>query len=371
MTRIFFVAGESSGDIHGANLIRALKEQAPAVDCAGLGGKHMASAGMALRFDLAGEAIMGFTEVVRKFPQIRRLFHETLAYLKTSPPDCLVLIDYPGFNLRLAREAKRLGIPIVYYISPQVWAWKKKRIFTIAKLVRKMLVILPFEESLYRTLGLDCTFVGHPLLDHIARTPIEGQFKEGLVIGLMPGSREQEISRLMPLMTAVAQGIAQTHPEARFVTPCVDPAREAQVRALAGDLPLETVIGNTYELLDGARFCLVASGTATVETALFQVPMIILYQISPVSYSLARLLVDVEHIGMVNILAGKRIVPEYVQRVPVDEVVTKSLELIEDTPARAKMLTDLAAVKESLGGPGASRRAATEVLQVAQGAAHG
>lgn len=372
MTRIFFCAGESSGDIHGANLIRALRRADPTVECEGLGGRRMAEAGMELRYDLAGRAIMGFTEVVKSLAFIRRLFHETVARMRESRPDLLVVIDYPGFNIRLAKAAKRLGIPVVYYVSPQVWAWKKGRVHTLAGLVDKMLVILPFEEKLYRDIGAPCAFVGHPLLDHLADAPRAEEYRGPWIIGLMPGSREQEIARLLAPMLEVARGIRAAHPEARFAVPCVDAAREAQIRAIAGDFPLETVVGKTYELLGRARFCLVASGTATLETALFGVPLVIMYRISELSYRIARRLVHVEHIGLVNILAGRGIVPEFIQHdVQPERILPVALRLIEDTPERARMLEDLAEVRARLGGPGASERAAAEILEVAGRRDHG
>ena len=365
MKRVFFVAGESSGDIHGAHLIRALRELDPEVRCEGLGGQHMAAAGMELHYDLAGHAIMGFTEVIKSLGLIRRLFRDTVTRLQAAPPDALVLIDYPGFNLRLAREARARNIPVIYYISPQVWAWKRGRIKTIAERVRKMLVILPFEKALYDEAGVDCTYVGHPLLDHIPTVHVNGTLRDRLVIGILPGSRQQEIQRLLPAMLEIARGIRQRHPEALFVAPCVDTDREAQIRAMADGFPLETLVGKTYEVLDAARFCLVASGTATVEAALFGVPFVILYKVSAVTYWIARAVVRVEHIGMVNILAGKRVVPEFVQhQAAPEQVLPVALELLDDTPARQRMLDELAKVRENLGSGGASRHAAQEILTV-------
>jgi len=370
--RVFFVAGESSGDLHGANLIRALRQVDPAIECEGLGGRRMAEAGMTLRHDLAGEAVMGFSEVLRAFAGIRRIFLETVAHLERTRPGAVVLIDYPGFNIRLGRKAKALGVPVIYYISPQVWAWRKKRIHTIAEIVDKMLVILPFEEKLYRDMGVDCTYVGHPLLDHIASIQTAGHYGDGLLIGLLPGSREQEIVRLLGAMLETARGIREAHPDARFVTPCVDEIRERQVRTIAGEFPLETVVGKTYELLNGARFCLVASGTATLETALFGVPMIILYKVSPLNYWIARHVVHVDHIGMVNILAGRSIVPEFIQHdARPEKILPRALGLIDDTPAREQMLRDLAEVRAKLGTLGASARAASHVLAALKGKPHG
>lgn len=370
--RIFFVAGESSGDMHGAHVIEALRELQPSVECEGLGGARMAEAGMTLRFDLAGMAIMGFVEVVKKLGFMRNLLNETAAHINASQPDCLVLIDYPGFNIRLAERIREANIPIVYYISPQVWAWKPGRIHQLARLVRKMLVILPFEEPLYREVDVDCKYVGHPLMDHIETLELENQYPDAMVIGLMPGSREQEIGRILPVMIETARGIRDRYPEARFVAPCVDADREVQIRDAAGDFPLETKVGGQYDVLHVARFCLVASGTATVETAIFGVPMVVMYKVAPATYWLARLLVRVDHIGMVNILADKRIVPEYVQsEADAARVMPKALELIEDGPARDQMLQDLDGVRHDLGQAGASRRAAEEILTVAKEAAVG
>jgi lipid-A-disaccharide synthase len=372
VSRIFFVAGETSGDIHGSNLIRALRARDPDLVCEGLGGKLMAEAGMDLRYDLAENAIMGFSEVIRSFGLIRRMFNETVAHLEQTRPDCLLLIDYPGFNLRLAKRAKALGIPVVYYISPQIWAWKKGRIHTLAEVCAKMLVILPFEEKLYEKVGLPCRYVGHPLLDHIPTVQVEGAYADDFVIGLLPGSRAQEIHRLMPAMVEIARGIREKHPGARFVIPCVDAEREVQVRAEIGDFPIETVVGNFYEVLSAARFCLVASGTATLETALFGVPMLIMYKVSLLNYWIARALVDIEHIGLVNILAGRRIIPEFIQHEACTEtVLPEALNLIDDTPQREEMLTSLAEVRDMLGGPGASDRAAVEILEVVSGSKHG
>jgi lipid-A-disaccharide synthase len=368
VTRIFFSAGETSGDMHGAELVRVVRTLDPSVACEGIGGPLMQQAGMTLRYNLAERGIMGFTEVVRSFGFIRRLFLDTVDEFRRDPPDALVLIDYPGFNIRLAQKAKALGIKVYYYISPQVWAWKKKRIHTLARVVDKMIVILPFERALYEEVGVDCVYVGHPLLDyaaaHEASQPIAGD----PVIGLLPGSREQEIARLLPTMLGVAAGIRDAYPNARFVTPCVDAARAQQVRQAAADFPLEVVVGRMYDVLGSARFCMVASGTATLETAIFGVPMVILYRISPASYWLAKRLVTIEHIGLVNIMAEQRVVPEFIQGEATPEnILPVALELIGDTPGRVKMHEDLQRVRRLLGGPGASERAARAILEDLKG----
>ncbi|MBI2425108.1 MAG: lipid-A-disaccharide synthase [Candidatus Hydrogenedentes bacterium] len=366
--RLFFVAGEASGDTHGANLITALKAMLPGVECTGLGGQQMAAAGMALRHDLAGEAIMGFAEVVRKIRPIRRLFMETLSWLEANRPDCVVLIDYPGFNIRLAKELKARGIPVIFYISPQIWAWKKKRIHTIAACGEKMLVIFPFEEALYRAIGMDCRYVGHPLLDHIGRFTHPARKPDRMTIGLLPGSRTQEIRRILPAMMDTARGIRKAFPEARFCIPCVDAGRAAQIEKMAGDFPLEIQVGGMYDILAQARFCMVTSGTATLETALFGVPMAIAYRTSLATYLLARTLVKLQHIGIVNILAERSIVPEFIQQdLRAERMLPTALELIRDTPARAAMIAALGEVREKLGSGGASRAAAEEIRTFLEG----
>lgn len=330
----------------------------------------MADAGMMLRYDLAERAIMGFTEVVKSYPMLRRLFHDTVTHLEQTRPDALVLIDYPGFNIRLAQKAKALKIPVIYYISPQIWAWKKGRLRTIAHAVDKMLAILPFEEPLYQNAGVDCTYVGHPLLDQIAATQFTGEFRGECVIGLLPGSREQEINRLLPVMVEVAQGIHVTTPNARFLLPCVDLPRKQQVQALirGQNLPVSSVIepiqGKSYEVLKAARFCLVASGTATLETALFGVPMVICYKMSPLSYQIAKRLVHIEHIGLANILAGHGIIPEFIQdEACAAKILPVAQNLIDDSPARQQMLADLVQLQSKMGSMGASERAAYAILE--------
>jgi lipid-A-disaccharide synthase len=360
--KIFFVAGETSGDAHGAAIIRALKARVPEIECEGLGGPRMAAAGMLLRHDLASEAIMGFTEVVKHFPAIRRIFLDTVAHIRALKPDVLVLIDYPGFNIRLAKALEDDPVRVVYYISPQVWAWKKGRVRDIAASVDHMLVIFPFEEAIYQEAGVPCTYVGHPLAEQLAGYEPPHDLGGDCVIGLLPGSRAQEIARHMPVIVAVARGIRCQYPDARFLVPVVDEKRAAQVRAAAEGFPMEVMVGGMHEVLAQARFALVASGTATLETALFGVPMVVLYKVSALSYALARLLVDVRHIGMVNIVAQRGIVPEFIQgRASAKHLLPAALELIGDTHARATMLADLAAVRARLGEGGASGRAAAVI----------
>jgi len=363
MPRIFLIAGEASGDSHGAALIKALRDQAPDLECEGLGGPKMAEAGMQLHEDLASNAIMGFVEVVRHFKAIRRTFLDTLARIEAARPDVLVLIDYPGFNLRMAKAVHHLKIPVVYYISPQIWAWKKGRIHTIAAHVRKMLVIFPFEEDLYKNAGIDCAYVGHPLLDTIPAPSDSAQPPSPHTIGLLPGSRKQEIERLLVPMLEVARGLRAHYPEARFVTPCINEDRAQLIRRIAADFPLEIQVGTMHDLLKSARFCLVASGTATLETALFGVPFLILYRTNPATYWMARAVVNIKNIGIVNILAGRTIVPEFIQHaIRPERIVPLACRLIEDSPERNDMRDAFQEVRALLGGGGAAQRAAREIL---------
>lgn len=368
MKHVFFIAGEASGDMHGAHLIRALLEAAPGIRCSGLGGRRMEQAGMELIHDLAGEAIMGFVEVLRKALPLRRLFLDTVDRVRRERPDCVVLIDYPGFNLRFAKAVHALGIPLVYYISPQIWAWKRKRIHTLARVVTKMLVIFPFEEDLYRDQGVDCTYVGNPLLDEVAGYARTKQTPGELVVGLLPGSRSQEIERIAPLMAEVGAALLKDYPQLRLLTPCLTPGRAEQIRRAMGTLPVEILTGGMHEVLARARCCLVASGTATLETALFEVPMCIVYRVNPITYWLAKLLVHIRFIGIVNILAGRMLVPELIQQDAVAEKILPVMkDLVDDTETRQRMVRNLRELKQRLGPPGASARAAAEILQVLGG----
>ncbi len=372
MTRIFFSAGETSGDLHGANLIKALRELEPAIECEGLGGKRMADAGMSLRCDLAEKGIMGFSEVVKSLAFIRRLMSDTVERLREFRPDCLVVIDYPGFNMRLAKTAKNMGIPVVYYISPQIWAWKTKRIHTIASIAKKVLVILPFEEKLYKDIGVDCTYVGHPLLDHLDSLEPSDRFKDEFAVALLPGSREQEIRKLLPPMLDVAKGIRDKYPGAKLAIPCVDKMRQTQVESLARDFPLETTVGPIYDIVGNAKLALVASGTATLETALLGVPLIVLYKTSALTYWIARYLIKIKHISLVNILAEKEIVPEFIQNdASADKILPVALQLLGDEEVQAKMKKSLGDVRQILGSYGASKRAAVEILDAAGASANG
>jgi lipid-A-disaccharide synthase len=330
----------------------------------------MEAAGMELRYNLAETSLLGFVEVLKSIGMIRRLFAETVAYFEEARPDVVVLIDYPGFNLRLAAKAHNLGIPVIYYIGPQVWAWRRGRVRVVKKNVSKMLVILPFEESIYTDADVPCAYVGHPLIDHLESASTSDRFAGDRVIGLLPGSRAQEIRHILPVMVDVAKGIHERYPDARFLVPCVDDERAQLIRSIAGDFPIEPAVSGMYDVLSAARFAMVAAGTATVETTLFKVPMAVVYRGSAISVWLARKLVGrrLNAIAIANILARRHIVPEFIQEdATADKILPHALELIDDSERRRTMIADYETVRGMLKG-GASRAVAEEIIQAGRGA---
>ncbi len=375
---IFIVAGEPSGDLHGANLVREIVRIEPNINFHGIGGEKMGAAGVRLEHDLASEAIMGFTEVLRKLGYIRSVFRETVDFLRRNRPDLLVLIDYPGFNLRLAEHAKKLGIRTVYYISPQVWAWGKGRVHRIARLTEKVLVILDFEQSIYDETNASVEYVGHPLIDHIEKVGLDRGFieerkKPGCVtVGLLPGSRPQEVKRHLAVMLRAGELLRRELPELRLLVACPNERIGQLARQIVQKwcdrrehADVEVVSGKTYEVVNLSTFCLVASGTATLETAYFLKPMAVIYKTSFASWLLARLLVKVENIALVNILARKQVVPEFIQfDARPRRIAAEVASLLRDDQRRAELESALGEVKHKLGELGASARAARAVIEL-------
>jgi lipid-A-disaccharide synthase len=369
------VAGEASGDLHGAAVVRALKRLAPAADIAGVGGDMMAGEGMRLIHHIKRLAFMGFIEVVRNLPAIRALERLLLREVETRRPDVVVLIDYPGFNLRFARKAKERGVPVLYYISPQVWAWNKGRVRRMAGPVDRMKVVFPFEVGIYRKEGIDVEWVGHPLAEHLAENLTRAEFvqQQGLdpgkkIVGLFPGSRTQEIERILPVMVRAAEEIRRTREVqiALGVAPNLGPALIRRHLPAGADIRL--VEGATHGLMAHADAAIVTSGTATLETGWFGTPMVVVYRTSPVTYLIGRMLVRVPAIGLVNIVAGKKIVPEFVQHAMTVENLTAAVGRILDDPAYAEgMRRDLAAIRDLLGPRGASEKVARGILALAEG----
>ncbi len=375
------VAGEASGDLHGGALAAALLACNPDLDIVGFGGAAMRRAGVDVKFDIARLGIVGIFEVLFHFRTILSAWQMARALL-TSGIDLLVLIDYPDFNLRLARSAKRLGIPVVYYISPQVWAWRAGRVRTIARCVDRMLVIFPFEKPIYDAAGVPCDFVGHPLLDEVRPCVERGAYLQskglnpsGVTVGLLPGSREREIRLHLPVMLVAMERLAQKVPGLQLLIP-VAPSLSTEMLMQAAApcaLPIRWMEGELYEALGSCDAVVVKSGTATLQVALAGVPMVIIYKLSAMTYGMAQRLVHLKSIGLVNIVAGKSVATELIQSTATaDRICGEVARLLQDTTVGDAMKQDLKAVSSRLGTPGAARRAAEVIhtmMSTRQGAA--
>lgn len=371
MPRILIVTGEASGDLHGANLAGALLALRPDMGLVGVGGPKMNAAGVELlpgieRLDVMG--MLGLTQLraaIRNFLTLRHVVQGTRF-------DAIVLIDNPGMNLRLARVARRAGQRVVYYIAPQIWAWAPGRIRLIRRVVDRMVVILPFEEGLFRKAGVACDFVGHPLLDAVAPSYDRDELRKrfGLqgtapVIGLLPGSREHEVRSLLPVMLQAAARLAGVYPGLGLVVAQASSIPDGLLEKLSAGsaLPIRVIRDQASEVMAASELLLVASGTATLQAAVIGTPMVIAYRASWLTYWLARCLIRVDWIGLVNIVAGRRIVPELIQHEATAERLSEEASrLLRDEGASRAMREALRAVRESLGAPGASRRAAELVL---------
>jgi lipid-A-disaccharide synthase len=373
--KVLISAGEASGEMYGAALLDALREEAAqsgqVIESFGLGGQRMREAGCDTVIDANRVAVVGLTEVLSHLPQIYGEFHKLLAEIDQRKPDVAVLIDFPDWNLRLAKQLKKRGIPVVYYVSPQLWAWRKGRIKQIQKYISKMLVIFPFEQDFYSKNGVEAQFVGHPLADiEVPQTRINtGR------IALLPGSRRKEIRMNLPTMLAAAARLRGEH---EFQIPCASTIDRAWMQSEvdsakrsvgAGKLNIE-LTQDSKATLAAARAAIVASGTATVEAAVIGVPFVMIYMVSPLTYFIGKNLVDVPHYGMVNLIAGRRVVPELIQQDFTAEKVVAELEpLIADGERREQMLRDLHEVREKLRGNSqgrAAENAARAVLEIAR-----
>lgn len=325
------VVGEASGDAHAARVLTELKKLMPEVKVNGIGGDKLRAAGMDVTIDFSALAVMGLVEVLKRYRQLKRVFNQTVDQLKEQRPDLLILVDYPGFNLKLAKEAKKLAIPVVYYISPKVWAWRKGRVKTIKQYVDKMLVLFPFEVPIYEQAGVSVHCVGHPLVDAVQRTLTTTQAKQKLglvaahkVIGLFPGSRRSEVEMLLPLMIQAAERLCNQHPDLQIVLPLASGLNESVLTAiLAGTtLPIHVVSSDFYELTSACDVVVAASGTVTLEIALLHVPHFICYRVSPITYGIMRRLVKIPYVGLCNIVTGRALITEVLQ----DDVTVHRLE---------------------------------------------
>jgi lipid-A-disaccharide synthase len=362
------VAGEASGDLHGGYLVRAMHHIDPSLSFYGMGGNGMRKAGVELLADAADMAVVGLTEVVFKLAAILRVMRRLKASLARERPDLVILIDYPDFNLPLARTARTRGIKVFYYISPQVWAWRKGRIDTIRKSVDRMAVILPFEEKFYREAGVDVTFVGHPLLDEVrkkyARPEALKRFglrDEAITVGILPGSRRSEVSRLLPEMLRACRIMMEKLSPLQFVLPLAGTLDPDFVQNILRQFPVKVNVirDEIYDVIAISDVAIVASGTATLETALLETPMVVVYKISAASYAIGRRFIRVDHISLPNIIAGRAVVPELIQDdANAERIAAEVMELIVQREKAREMKVSLAEVRGKLGTPGASQRTA-------------
>jgi lipid-A-disaccharide synthase len=375
--RLLLSCGEASGDLYAGALIRELRALDPSIRIAGLGGPQFAAAGGELVDDYRELSVTGLTEWIPKLPRLLAARRKLVEAARAEKPDALVLIDFSGFNFRLAPAIKALGVPVIYYISPQIWASRPKRIDTIRRIADRMLVIFPFESAIYEKAGVPVEFVGHPLIDLAKPSATREQFlsARGLMpsaptIAILPGSRPNEVSRILPDLAAAAALIRRDVPDAQFVVaraPHLDDALFEAVKQPAGEIPFTLVEGDTDTVLASADVTLAASGTATVQAALHDTPMVVVYRMAPLSYQLARRVVRLESIAMVNLIAGAPLVPELIQDAFTPEAVAReAISMLTDRDRAAKIRTGLAAVRARLGGAGGSRRAAEAILRLIQ-----
>lgn len=371
---VLIVAGEASADQIGSNLVYAMRRLDPGIRFSGIGGQRMSEAGVSILIPASQLAVVGLTEVFSKLHRILSAYVRLKYILRNSPPDLLILMDYPDFNLVLAREAKRHRIPVLYYISPQVWAWRRGRVKKIAKRVDRMAVILPFEEAFYRRQGLDVSYVGHPLMDNAPPHGNRGQAMDelgltgrGPILGLLPGSRNEEIKNVLPSLIGAAEILQERYPSLQCVLPLASTISAQRVLPWIRKTALNIRLfdGNIYKVLAACDLALVTSGTATLETAIMEVPMIIVYRVSSLTYQVAQRVVKVPHIGLVNLVAGKRVVPEFIQKeVTPRRLADEAVNILESGEVRGNMVKTLRRVKEMLGGGGASERTAIIALQM-------
>jgi lipid-A-disaccharide synthase len=373
MKTIYFVAGEVSADNHGAALMRSLRELDPELKFIGRGGPQMQQvAGNQFKNWIIDAAVLGLWEVLRKYGYFRKQFRGTLEEILESKPDAVVLIDYPGFNLRLAHALQRQSPQqkVIYYISPQVWAWNPGRIKRMARSVDLVLCIFPFEADLYNESGLRAVFVGHPMIERLQARKIDVE-RDPNLIGLFPGSRLREVGKIFPIMIETARLLLQARPTLHFQVAAASEQLGRELNTVAAAsvplqarLPIQIKVGETAEIMQRAWAGIVASGSATLEAAYFRTPFVLVYKVAWPTYLAARLVVNVKHLGMPNLLADREVVPEFIQQQAKPGAIAKAAHpLMEDACTRERMISEFDAIISKLGGSGASERAARAILK--------
>jgi lipid-A-disaccharide synthase len=376
--KILLVAGETSGDLHGTHLVEAIQRIDPGIRFSGIGGEGLKSVGMKILYHSQSLSVVGITEVFIRLGSVLKALWTLRESLRREKPDLVILIDFPDFNLQFARMAHRRKVPILYYISPQIWAWRPNRIKLIARLVKKMVVFFPFEVPLYEAAGVDVEWVGHPLLDVVKPTlPKEKAFHQfGLdpkrrTVGLLPGSRRHEIERLLPPLLGSAHLLQKEIPDLQFVIPLAPgiPKTALSFQMEKVSAPVKVVEGFTYDVMNLCELLITASGTATLEGAILGKPTIIIYKVSIPSYWVGRALIRVDHIGLVNLVAEKEIAPELIQKeVNARRIADEAFRVLKDPLLSRKMSESTGEVRQRLGEPGAAERAAHIVTSLLYGA---
>lgn len=372
MLKIMFVAGEASGDLHASRVAAKIKELAPEASLFGMGGNLMLAAGVDLEYNIADSAVMGFSEVISSIPALWNRLTRLKEIINNRRPDALVLIDFPDFNMRLARYVHKRNIPVIYYIPPKAWAWRRYRARQIAQITTVVASIFPFEAEFYRRAGANVVYVGHPLLDFAKSALSQREAKERFflnpdepVFGLMPGSRRKEIDRLLPVMLEVAHRIREIIPTCQFLLPLAPTISKTYLP----EMPFVQVIeGEVYNIMRTCDLMCIASGTATLEAALMLTPMIIIYKVSFSTWIIAKSLVNLTHSGLPNIIAGREIVPELLQSQANPQLISKiAIELLSDPNKITMQKAELAKIRDQLGAEGAVERTAKLVLKTAMG----
>lgn len=379
--QVFVVAGEASGDHHAARMIEEMHGLAPDLHFVGIGGEAMQRAGAEILVDSAEMAVVGLVEVLANYRFLKGVLDRMRQELRVRRPDLLILVDYPDFNLRLAETAQELGIKVLFYISPQVWAWRRKRVYRIKKLVDMMAVVFPFESAFYEEAGVPVRFVGHPLVDEVDSAVDQQGARQAFgletgrpVLGLFPGSRRSEIKRLLPILLTTAERIRQQRPDVQFILPRASTVSEAFIAPYLAkaQIPLTVIPGRAHDVMRACDAIVCASGTVTLEIALMKVPMVVIYRISPLSYQILSRMVKLDHIALCNIVAGERVVPELIQHEATPARISEqALQLLNDSDLAAQMRQAMETVQRNLGEGGASHnvaRLALEMLAAEKGA---
>jgi len=369
---VMVIAGEASGDIHGAKLVNAMRQKNNSLFFCGIGGQALKNEGVNILIDASELAVVGITEVFSKLSNLLKGLSLAKKTLKTLHPDLLILIDFPDFNLNVAAAAKKLNIPVLYYICPQVWAWRSGRVKTIRKLVNHMAVILPFEEDIFKKHRVPVTFVGHPLLDndhYFSNDAPDKRTGDNPVLGLLPGSRDGEIARHLPVMLDAAEILAARIRHLKFIVSLAPGvAREYVEEIIAKQKTMINVnvsVGDVSQVFEKCRLVVAASGTVTLQAAISGAPMVIIYKVSPISYWLGRALIRVEHIGLVNLIAGKKLVPELLQQeASPGRIADTVFKMLNDTSGLERLKKELVNIRGALGGRGASERVAKIALNM-------